>query len=220
MSCARPLASIRAIGEVTLDKAEEPETYREAISSILEETNRLNETVDSLLLLARAEATETRSENEVFAIGELVNEVLALFEVLIDERHVTIMRGTLEKGQARVRADRGLLRVALLNVLHNALKFSPAGSVLKIDYEYSDAEPKTIRVIVEDQGPGIAPADRERVFERFFRGSTQPLATTNGTGLGLPIARLVVERAGGTIEFKEKELPGARCVIELPCLSQ
>lgn len=211
-----PLASLRAVGEAALEKDGNTESYREALSSVLEETSRLNETVNSLLLLARAEVSHGSLEGEVFSIAELVGEVLTLLSVLIDERHINVLQEHPAAGEALVKGDRGLFRVAILNVLHNALKFSPAGGELKVCYRQIRGVQATVLVTVEDQGPGISPGEHEKVFERFFRSRNQSQGMSSGTGLGLPIARLVIERAGGTIKFEENLLHGSRCLIELP----
>lgn len=211
-----PLASLRAMGEVALEREDGAESYREALSSILEETGRLNETVNSLLLLARAEVFHGGSEGDIFSISELVDEVLTLLGVLIDERHIEVIQENLATGEIMVKGDRGLLRVAILNVLHNALKFSPETGELRVRYQQIGEPQAMVRLIVEDQGPGIAPGEHEKIFERFFRSRNQSQHMSSGTGLGLPIARLVIERVGGTIRFDEYVLHGSRCVIELP----
>ena len=211
-----PLASLRAVGEVALQEEEDGATYREALSSILEETSRLNETVDSLLLLARAETTTGPDNATLFGIGELMAELLNVLGVLLEERQINVLQKGETAARVKVRAERGLLRVALLNVLHNALKFSPAQSTLTISYELLTSQPNKIQLTVEDQGPGIAPGEHERIFERFFRGKYQPQQTAGGAGLGLAISRLILQRAGGSIRFDEAAGDGARCIMQLP----
>ncbi len=210
-----PLASLRAVGEVALQKEEDVESYREVLSSILEETNRLNELVDSLLLLARAEVASGVDHADVFAISEPVHEILNMLGVLLEDRHIMVNYIGADHVRTTVKADRGLLRVALLNILHNALKFSPDSSVLEISY-HLPPEQQTIQLIVKDQGPGIAAGEHERIFERFVRGREQPKHSHGGAGLGLAISRLIVERAGGSIRFDETAADGARCIIQLP----
>jgi heavy metal sensor kinase len=211
-----PLASLRAVGEVALQKEEESESYREALSSILEETSRLNELVDSLLLLARAEVASGANHTDVFAIGEPVHEILNMLSILIEDRHISVVHAGVDDSRTAVKANRGLIRVALLNVLHNALKFSPDPSVLKITYHHQH-EQQSIQMMVEDEGPGIAPGEHERIFERFFRGQEQPKQSISGAGLGLAISRLIIERSGGSIRFDETATDGgARCIIQLP----
>jgi heavy metal sensor kinase len=211
-----PLASLRAVGEVALEKGQSVEEYKEALGNILEETARLNETIQSLLLLAKAETTQPGNQQTVFIVTELVEEVLNLLEVVIEERHITVMQEGESSGRVRVRADRGLLRVAILNVLHNALKFSPENSILKISYSQPESHRTILRIAFQDQGPGIVPGEHQRVFERFFTSSANATASQSGTGLGLSVAKLVIDRVGGKIWFDEEQHQGATCIIELP----
>jgi len=211
-----PIASLRTVGEVALEKGQGSAEYQEALSNILEETERLNETIESLLLLSKAESTGSANSKTVFPASELVNEVLSLLQVLMEERHISISREGELTGRVGVRANRSLLRTALLNVLHNALKFSPNNSTLAITYSRSaDPYPKLIMTF-QDQGPGIAPGEHKRVFERFFTSAAQSTASQSGTGLGLSVTKLVIDRIGGEVWFDEKMQAGAKCIIILP----
>jgi signal transduction histidine kinase len=211
-----PLAALRTIGEVALEKGQGSEEYRDALGNILEETARLNETISSLLLLAKAEAMQPGDQQTVFVASDLVDEILSLLQVVTDERNITVTQEGKSAGQASLRADRGLLRVAILNVLHNALKFSPNGSALRISYLHSDEPSPTLSIMFHDQGPGIAQGEHQRVFERFFTSSARGTASESGTGLGLSVARLVIDRIGGEIWFDEETTDGAKCIIALP----
>lgn len=211
-----PLAAIRTTSEVALGQPWSAEQYRDAIANILEDTARLSETIDGLLLLARAEASQPGQMETAFAARELVEEVLGVLEVLIDEKQISVAQEGDAAGDRILRADRALLRTAFMNVLHNAVKFSPRGAVLTISWSVRG---NRIRIAVQDQGPGILPEEREKVFERFVTGSSPATASAPGAGLGLSIARLIVERAGGRIGFEEA-LSGARCVIEMPLSSE
>ena len=215
-----PIAALRTVGEVALEKGHDSEEYREALGNILEETARLNETIDSLLLLARAETTQPGDQQTVFAPKKLVDEVLELLQIVIEERRVSVLEEGESAATAMVRADRLLLRVAILNVLHNALKFSPDGSVLKISYSYLDRPSLTLRIAFQDEGPGIAPGEHNKIFDRFFTSSSQATSAHNGAGLGLSVARIVIDRIEGRIYFDEQIRPGARCVIELPVFTE
>ena len=211
-----PIAALRTVGEVVLEKGQDSEEYREAIGSILEETVRLNETIDSLLLLARAEATQPGNPQSVFAVQPLVDEVLDLLQVVIVERMISVIEEGAPAEVLNVRADRPLLRIAILNVLHNAVKFSPTGSTLRISYTLFDKPSPTLRIGFQDQGPGIAAGEHQQVFERFFTGSSLGTLNKSGAGLGLSVAKLVIRRIGGEIRFDEDVRSGARCLVELP----
>jgi heavy metal sensor kinase len=207
-----PLASIRTVSEVTLEQETEVEKYRDALSGILEEVARLNDTINGLLLLARAEAIRPDDAQAVFSAKELVNEVLTVLGVLIEEKQITVVEVNPSAATQQIRAERSLLRVAVMNVLHNALKFSPHDAVITIAY-HSSAD--RLCITVEDQGPGIPPAELQRVFERFYTSNSRGTAANTSMGLGLSIAKVIIDRIGGTIGF-EASTEGARCVIALP----
>lgn len=212
-----PLAALRTIGEVALERGEGSEEYRYALGSILEETTRLSETIDSLLLLSKAESTKPEDTQTVFPAAALVIEVINLLGVLIEERGITVVQdGETPARKVLIRSDRSLFRIAILNVLHNAVKFSPDGSTLRICWSQKSEPKPTLVISIQDQGPGIPPGEHEMVFARFFTSDATPAGSPSGTGLGLSIAKLIVERSGGTIRFDEANREGACCIIEVP----
>ena len=207
-----PLASIRTVSEVTLEQDSTIESYRDALSSTLEEVARLNETINGLLLLARAEGTQPGEAQTDFSAKELVHEVLTVLGVLVEEKQITVREENESAVTNSIRAERSLVRVAIMNVLHNALKFSPSHSILTISYGYVDEK---LTLTFQDQGPGIPVTDIERVFERFYTSNDRSRSSNSGTGLGLSIAKVIIDRVGGTIGF-EASAVGARCCILLP----
>jgi signal transduction histidine kinase len=214
-----PLASLRTTGEITLQESRTEAAYRESIGSMLEETIRLNQTIDGLLLLARAETAQSGNPNTSFSLTELIDEILILLGVLLEERHITVRQELSEDIIEPIFADRTLIRVALLNVLHNAVKFSPDHSTLRILYSHHDHAGNSVqRVCIHDSGPGISPGEHHRVFERFFTSTHQP-SGRSGAGLGLSITRLIIDRNGGHVFFDETSVHGAKCCIELPLSS-
>lgn len=211
-----PLASIRAAGELALQRPADAEHYREAIGSMLEETARLNQTIDGLLLLSKTEAAHVQ-EHQPFLLPDLVSEILTLLEVVTDERGIIVLQEHEDGARQPIAADRSLVRVAILNVLHNAVKFCRSGSTLRITYSrISSLSLEAERVCIHDTGPGIAPGEYEKVFERFFTSNSAATSANSGAGLGLSIAKLAVERSGGRIFFDESAPSGARCCIDLP----
>jgi signal transduction histidine kinase len=209
-----PLAAIRTISEVALEQQTNTEGYREALGNVLEESSHLNQTVDALLLLARAESTAYGSAEPVFVFRDLIIEVVALLEVLGVERGVQIVEEHPELADIEVHADRGLMRIALMNVLHNALKFSPENCRITITFAQPLAS--CLQITIRDEGPGIAPGEHVKVFDRFFTSNVKAAVNVSGVGLGLSIAKLIVERTGGCIRFDEKFHHGAKCLIDLP----
>jgi signal transduction histidine kinase len=209
-----PLTSMRALGENALQGEQAAGVYRETISSMLEETSRLNQTVEGLLLLSKGEAGQIAVQFADFALRELVDEVLALLEVVIEERKVTVVQQDAGATQTMVTADRMLLRTGILNVLHNAVKFSPSGGVVTVIYETPDDTFNRLSIL--DEGPGIVDGDRQRVFERFFRVREVRASGADGSGLGLAIAMLAIEAIRGKIYFAPHDGLGALCCIEIP----
>ncbi|MFN2975699.1 ATP-binding protein [Terriglobus aquaticus] len=211
-----PLAAIRAVGEVSLQQPATSERGKEAVVSMLEEASRLDETISGLLLLARAERAGAVGPNR-FSLVDVVHEVAEVLEVLAEERRIRLVTSVRdEEHNAVVTGDRSLIRSAIMNVVHNAIKFSPVDSTVQITYSVSDTASRTIEVVVQDQGPGIPLAEVDAVFGRFYTGSSKNGHESQSTGLGLSIAKLVVERSGGEIRFDRHTQTGARCVIRLP----
>jgi len=186
---------------------------------MLEETTRLNQTIDGLLLLARSEATRSDGVKTSFSLFELVDEILVLLDVLLEERHITVVQDCDDGVPALLFADRSLVRIALLNVLHNAVKFSPDHSTIRIGFSRRESDGHVFqRVCVHDSGPGVTPGEVTQVFERFFTSNSPTTSKYSGTGLGLSIAKLIVDRSGGQIFFDMSVEHGAKCCIDLPLL--
>jgi heavy metal sensor kinase len=209
-----PLASLRTVGEVALSESHPPEEYRDAISNILEETQRLNHTIDSLLLLAQAEVGTTLAKMEKIALVPLVSEVTSMLTVLAEEKEIRLLLQEVSAAQLSTRGDRGLLRIALINALHNAIKFSPSASTIHITIAPDAQQATTVLIRVSDEGPGLQGEEFDRVFERFYRGTKN--ATDKGTGLGLSIVKLIVERIDGKVSFDRSVEIGASIVFKLP----
>lgn len=205
-----PLASIRTIGEVALTEDYDAERSKEALADILEQSSRLTQTIDSLLLLARAETATGIDVNAPVPLNEVLNEVAALLQPMLDETLIQMRISCQDAGA--VLGDRTLLRTAFVNVLHNAWKFSPREGSIRVNC--APAHEGFVRVVIQDDGPGIPAPDAELVFDRFRTGETPPDGRPAGNGLGLAITKLIVERCGGTIYF-EKSAFGARCVMQL-----
>jgi heavy metal sensor kinase len=206
-----PLASLRTVGEVALSEPRPAEQYRDAISSILEETQRLNHTIDSLLLLARAEAGNSEETSEDIALAPLTEEVTNMLSVLAEEKSIQLLVQDEIQGSVAVYGERSLLRVALINVLHNAIKFSPRGGIVRITLTTDDTGAS---ITIADQGLGLREDEFDAVFERFYRGRES--STEHGDGLGLSIVKLIVERLGGSARFDRIVHTGASVVLRLP----
>jgi heavy metal sensor kinase len=209
-----PLAAIRSIGEVRLQENARPEEYRDTIGSMLEEVNRLTGIVESLLTLSRADAGQIRMQVSVFPLMALVREAAALLEVLMEDKHFTFALAGDESIGAQ--ADRLYVRQAVLNILHNAVKFTPSGGSISARIQcIGDSQ---VELSISDSGPGI-PADQSvKIFERFYRVDESRTGADRGAGLGLSIAKWAVQVNNGEIGMAN--LPGGGCNfwIRLPAV--
>jgi heavy metal sensor kinase len=206
-----PLSVIRGIGEAGLGETRTPAEYKEAMGSMLEEVDRLTNLVDTLLRLSHGDAGTVRLRREAIELGELTREVAASLGILAEERNQRLAVDL--AADVSVSADRLVLRESITNVIDNAIKYSPHGSTINIRVrpEAGDAV-----LSVADQGPGIAPEHRERIFDRFFRLDEARSRDSGGTGLGLAIAKWAVEVNGGRISVEAGADGGSVFRIVLP----
>jgi heavy metal sensor kinase len=204
-----PLTTIRSVGEVGLQKHADADYYREVIASILEECDRLARLVDGLLLIARADSGQVQLKRVDLSPIELARDTATLLDVLAEEKGQTV--SVLGDASQRVHADPTILRQVLVNLLDNAIKYSPSGA--RISVRVRNADSNTTAIEVEDAGPGISPEHRERVFERFYRTDEARSRDTGGVGLGLAIAKWGTEVHGGRLELHS--VPGSGCVFRL-----
>jgi heavy metal sensor kinase len=208
-----PLAVIRGIGEAGLGETRTPAEYKEAMGSMLEEVDRLTNLVDTLLRLSHGDAGTVRLSRSAVDLGQLTRDVVSSLGILAEERG---QRLTVDvPGGMSVIADRLVLREAITNVVDNAIKYSPRGASIDI---HAHADATHVHLTVADEGPGIAPADRERIFDRFFRLDEARSREHGGVGLGLAIAKWAVEVNGGRITAEGAANGGAVFRIVLPIL--
>jgi len=207
-----PLAAIRSIGETAMHTPEDQLNSRETIGSILEESDRLRQLVDALLVLSRADAREIAAHHESVDLAELARDTVEFLSVLAEEKHQTITVTTL--GDARVTVDRTSARQALTNLLDNAIKYSPSGSGISLRIGVSAANEAFVEVV--DRGIGIPAQDSSRIFDRFYRVDKGRSRGVGGAGLGLSIAQWAVEMNGGRIEVESTPHQGSTFRIIFP----
>jgi heavy metal sensor kinase len=212
-----PLASIRSVGEVGLQADQSPEEYRDIIGSMLEEVARLTTMVDTLLTIAHADSGVIKLMPSSFSIIAMVQECVAIVRVLAEEKKQSISVTGADLGE--MTADRSFLRMAVVNLLDNAVKYSPYDSSICVRLHLassSSVKERTVEIEIRDQGPGIPEADRERIFDRFVRLDDARGHETGGAGLGLSIAKWAVEAHGGKINVATAIGGGANFSITLP----
>ncbi len=207
-----PLTAIRSVGEGTLRAPRVDSACREVIGSMLEEVERLTTLVDALLTLSRAEGGHVALKREPVALLELTREVASHLSVLAEDRHQQIDLGS-DDGLAPVSGDRAVLREALINLLDNAIKYSPEGAHIAVRLRGVNGRAS---VEITDQGPGIAPEHQARIFERFYRIDKARSRELGGAGLGLAIAKWAIDAHGGSIELESHIGGGSTFRVLLP----
>ena len=209
-----PLTSIRSVGEVALQMDGGREEYRDAIGSMLEEVGHLTTLIDCLLTISRADAGSIQLHPTVFRAMDLAREAVGLFEVLVEGRGLRIsVEG--DEGVS-VKGDRLVLRQALVNIVHNAVKYTPAGGTIRVGVRCEPAG--TVRLEVVDSGPGISSEHAGKIFDRFYRVDDSRSRQAGGAGLGLSIARWAARVHGGDISLLTTQGRGCTFQISLPMM--
>ena len=209
-----PLASLRSVGELAMRDPDASADQREALGSMLEEVDRLNHLVTSLLTLSRADSGRVELDRRPLDLGTLVAATVDDLAVLAEEKNQDLVVET--AGKTPVLADAQIVRVAIGNLIHNAITHCPAGTAIDVQVR---PHSETAEVTVRDNGPGIPPEHQERVFDRFYRVDESRSRSEGGTGLGLAIARWAVEAHGGTLELASDARPGCIMRMTLPLLT-
>lgn len=211
-----PLTSIQASLELANENDDlDPSDRDKLIRTSYEESIRLSSMVAELLDLARIEAGITEFKREQVDMRELFQSLHALHQPVADKRQIAL-KWDISDYLADLAGDARLLRQAFVNVVGNALKYTKAGGEVSLTARLEGHELVTR---VRDTGIGIAQEDQQRVFEKFFRAKSAEQSTIAGTGLGLPMARYIVERHRGRIEFTSELGVGTEFRIYLPALA-
>jgi heavy metal sensor kinase len=205
-----PLTALRSVGEVGLRGRRHEAEYREIIGSMLEEVDRLALLVDRLLTLSRADTGQAKLSLETVELPELAREVAEQLSVLAEEKNQSINLRL--DSVPRWMGDRVVLRQALLNLVDNAIKYSPVGGEIEIRVAQTSDGPI---IDVVDTGPGIPSDLQSRVFDRFYRVDKARSRENGGTGLGLAIAKWAVEVNGGRLTLESGNGSGSRFRITL-----
>ena len=206
-----PLTAIRSVGEVGLREKRSDEAYRSIIGSMLEEVDRLAGLVDRLLVLSRAETGHVKLAVEAIDLRELAENVVSHLGVLAEEKQQSIRVET--SGAPRCLGDRVMLRQALINLVDNAIKYSPVGGQISI----RASESATGAVLdVTDNGPGIGAESPSMIFDRHYREQRVASGEVGGAGLGLSIAKWVVEVNGGELSLERGNGTGCTFRMTLP----
>lgn len=210
-----PLTVIRSVGEIGLREPHDEAEYRDIVGTMLEEVDRLTLLTSTLLDLTRAEGGRAVLASEPFDLRDLVRDATALLGVLAEERGLRIEVNTPDTPLQAV-GDWTMLRQALINLVDNAVKHAPPGTVVSVACSGSSTGPV---IAVTDRGGGIALEHLPHIFDRFYRIDADRNRKSGGFGLGLAIARWAIEAHGGSIEVESRPGDGCTFRIRLPVTS-
>ena len=208
-----PMTAVLGAAKTLLreDIALSPERRQQLLEMIGAQGTRLTQITEEVLLANRLDRGDVRIDSEPVDLSQLVAEAVeAMREQLPDT--VTLTASTDSNGAAAL-GDPNRIEQVLVNLIDNAVKYSPDGGTVLVRTAPSDS---SVRVEVSDQGMGIAPAEQEAVFEKFYRADPQQRAVPSGTGLGLYICRELVRRMGGTIGVDSQPGQGSTFYFEVP----
>ena len=192
-----PLTAIRSVGEVGLRGRRDETAYRGIIGSMLDEVDRLALLVDRLLMLSRADTDKPNLSIDIVDISQLADEVVEQLSVLAEEKDQSL---TVHCDPVpRWIGDRTVLRQALLNLVDNAIKYTPAGGAINVRVKQTGTG---LNIDVVDSGPGIPEELQSRIFDRFYRVDKARSRENGGTGLGLAISKWAVEVNGGHLTLE------------------
>jgi heavy metal sensor kinase len=204
-----PLTIMRGEMEVALKKARSPEEYMAVLESGLDEIGRLTIMVENLLMLSRFDSREVRMEIKPVSIGGLLNDIIADMHILAEKKEITIECNVLDK--VLVNCDEHQIRRAFINIIDNAIKYTPAHG--KILINLADMDNRT-RIKISDSGIGISLNNLHFIFNRFFR--VDKSRSSEGFGLGLSISKSIIEAHKGRLSIESELGRGTTVIIDLP----
>jgi heavy metal sensor kinase len=207
-----PVALIRTTSELALRKHRSESDYRQALEEVQAESVRTTDLIENLLTLARADAGKATLHRTAVDLGSLVVEVSAQAEKLAHQKGIALVCQAPE-GMGVISGDRGTLRRLFLILLDNAVKYTPAGGRILVCVQH---QPERVIVEVQDSGVGISEQDLGHIFERFYRSDKSRSRDSGGAGLGLSLAKWIVDAHGGAIHVASEPERGSTFSVSLP----
>jgi heavy metal sensor kinase len=205
------LAAIRGEIEWSLTRPLSPAEYQNALTAQLEEIEKLSRLISQLLTLAQADAGEIPLAHDPVDLAALSASVVSELEPVAESFHVSLSCECC--GNVTVTGDPDWLKRLLLNLLDNAIKFTPAGGRITVSVKRED---RTARLVVRDTGIGIPHEALPHIFERFYLGEPAPPARTSGVGLGLSLVKWIADRHGATIDVASQRGYGTTFTVTMP----
>jgi two-component system sensor histidine kinase SenX3 len=206
-----PIGAVSLLAEALVEASDDPAQVRKFAKRLIKESERLTRITKEIIELSRLQAHDALTKPDLVDIDHVVAIAIDQNQVVADSRKVQLVGGG--DAGAEVYGDEALLAVALHNLIANAVQYSPKGARVGIGVNVSKG---VVEIAVTDQGGGIAEADLDRVFERFFRSDPARSRHTGGSGLGLSIVKHVIQNHGGDVRVWSQLGNGSTFTIRLP----
>ncbi len=203
-----PLTRLRGTAEAAVQTTPDP-VAREALADCVEESDRVLTMLKALMDISEAEAGMMKLHRELTSIPALLKQVIEMYDLISEEKHITITTDFTVDCQASVDPTR--MSQAFANLLDNALKYTPDGGKVHLACRAAD---NTVTVTIHDTGMGIPATDQPHIWERLYRGDKS--RTQRGLGLGLSLVKAIVEAHQGTVSVESEAGQGAEFVITVP----
>jgi signal transduction histidine kinase len=203
-----PLTRLQAGAELALHQ-QNPAEVREALADAVEEAERLNAMLRTIMDISEVQAGTLKLDAETFPLAPMISGLIDLYDDVAQEKNITV-RSTLDAA-AHVIADRNRLQLIFSNLLDNALKYTPSGGSVDISAKFG---PHAVSITFADTGAGIAAEDLPRIWDRLYRADKS--RSQRGLGLGLSLVKAFVEAHGGTASVESEPGHGSRFTITLP----
>lgn len=207
-----PICALKGEAEVLLSKTRRLEEYREGLAQFIERFDYMNRMINDLILLSRVDASQAELKMIPLRLDALINDLVSLFQIIVEQKGLTLKIGPIE--EVMVRGDKVRLQQLFTNLIDNAIKYTPKGSV-QINLE-KDRETAIVKIC--DTGIGIPKEEHENIFKRFYRMDKSRSRETGGAGLGLSIAQWIARAHHGKIEVESELNKGSIFTLYLPIL--
>jgi len=208
-----PLTRIRGFAELALvqEDSDEIETYKAMAANTIEESDRLMDMINTMLVISRAEAGECQFDFAPVDLSQMLRDACDLFVPVAEDKGIEFTNAV--TGGIEILADAPMLQRAFANLIDNALKYTPEKGLVHVVLDRV-SDNQTVSIQVADTGPGIDPNSFDKIFERFFRAESS--RTTPGTGLGLSLAKTIIEQHGGQVSVENRSAGGTLFSMRLP----
>jgi two-component system, OmpR family, phosphate regulon sensor histidine kinase PhoR len=205
-----PLTSIRGFARALQEEDLDPETRQHYLSIIQTESMRLSKLSDNLLELASLDSEQLKLDPKPYRLDKQIRGLILACEPQWTDKRLELDAAL---DEASLTADEDLLSQVWINLIHNSIKFTPAGGCVRVALV---RQAGGVQVTVADSGPGIAPADQAHIFERFYKADKSRRRTEGGSGLGLSIVKKIVDLHHGTVTVASQPGQGTQFTVSLP----